>query len=35
MLEEYEKSEIVNSAYMGKIMRVLENRKETKKKVGS
>ena len=31
MLEEYEKSEIVNSAYMGKIMRVLENRKETKK----
>ena len=31
MLEEYEKSEIVNNAYMGRIMQVLENIKETKK----
>ena len=31
MLEEYEKSEIVNNAYMRRIMQVLENIKETKK----
>ena len=31
MLEEYEKSEIVNNAYMRRIMQVLENVKETKK----
>lgn len=31
MLEEYEKSEIVNGAYMTRIMQVLENSKETKK----
>lgn len=31
MLEEYEKSEIVNGAYMTRIMQVLENIKETKK----
>ena len=31
MLEEYEKSEIVNNAYMRRIMPVLENIKETKK----
>ena len=31
MLEEYEKSEIVNNAYMRRIMEVLENIKETKK----
>ena len=28
MLEEYEKSEIVNNAYMRRIMQVLENIKE-------
>ena len=31
MLEEYEKSEIVNNAYMRRIMQVLENIKENKK----
>lgn len=31
MLEKYEKSEIVNNAYMRRIMQVLENIKETKK----
>lgn len=31
MLEEYEKSEIVNNAYMTRIMQVLENSKEIKK----
>lgn len=31
MLEEYEKSEIVNNAYIRRIMQVLENIKETKK----
>lgn len=31
MLEEYEKSKIVNNAYMRRIMQVLENIKETKK----
>lgn len=31
MLEEYEKSEIVNNAYMRRTMQVLENIKETKK----
>ena len=31
MLEEYEKSEIVNNAYIRRIMQVLENVKETKK----
>lgn len=31
MLEDYEKSEIVNGAYMTRIMQVLENSKETKK----
>lgn len=31
MLEEYKKSEIVNNAYMRRIMQVLENIKETKK----
>ena len=31
MLEEHEKSEIVNNAYMRRIMQVLENIKETKK----
>ena len=31
MFEEYEKSDIVNNAYMRRIMQVLENVKETKK----
>lgn len=34
-MEEYEKSEIVNNAYMRRIMQVLENIKETKKIIKS